>query len=345
VSLAYDRLGVAGLAAFTIPPAFMMLSVKQYLDRTKKSVEDIRRANTDLNDLLRFSSGLAAFAHDAQQLRAFAERELGELAAGPAELLLDSGLPGALPLTAGGKTIGWLRIAPSGDGAERWPRLRETVMLNLATALESALLVERVLKSNRDLVAALSRSMAAKDYYTGGHTERVSTIAVALARRLGYSGDELDAVEIGALLHDIGKIGVPEQILHKPGPLDDEEWKVMKEHPIISEFILSEVDLHPIVTQIARSSHERIDGRGYPDSLAGDQVPVPARIVLVADAWDALTSDRPYRRACRPPEALAEVQAHAGTQFCPTVVAALEQLYRDEPEQLASADPPIVEAA
>ena len=152
-------------------------------------------------------------------------------------------------------------------------------------------------KTHLETIAALSRSMEAKDNYTGGHTERVSDIAVALATRLGYAGADLDAIEIGALLHDIGKIGIPESILHKPGPLDNDEWLVMKRHPIISEFILSEIDLSPLVLQIARSSHERMDGQGYPDGLAGEAIPLPARIVLVADAFDALTTDRPYRRA------------------------------------------------
>jgi HD-GYP domain-containing protein (c-di-GMP phosphodiesterase class II) len=153
---------------------------------------------------------------------------------------------------------------------------------------------------------------------------------------LGYSGEELDAIEIGALLHDIGKIGIPERILHKPGPLDDEEWTVMKQHPLISEFILARVNLPRIVLQIARSSHERIDGRGYPDGLAGDEIPLPARIVLVADAWDALTSDRPYRRARDAAAALDEMLVHSGTQFCPKVVAAMERLYREEPALLGA---------
>jgi putative nucleotidyltransferase with HDIG domain len=178
--------------------------------------------------------------------------------------------------------------------------------------------------------------MEAKDYYTGGHTERVSDVAVALASRLGFTGPDLDAVEIGALLHDIGKIGIPERILHKPGPLDEEEWKVMKEHPVISDYILSEVDLHPIVRQIARSSHERVDGAGYPDGLGGDEVPLAARIVLVADAFDALTSDRPYRRGRDTLSALEELRANSGTQFCPKVLAVLEELYSEQPEILGA---------
>ncbi len=192
-------------------------------------------------------------------------------------------------------------------------------------------------------IAALSRSMEAKDYYTGGHTERVAEVAVALAKRLGYQGEELDAIEIGALLHDIGKIGIPERILHKPGPLDEDEWRLMREHPVISDYILSEIDLHPYVRQIARSSHERIDGLGYPDGLKGDQIPLPARIVLAADALDALTTDRPSRGARPLPAALDELRAHVGTQFCPTVAAAVEGLWQDEPEVLGAGRLHVVE--
>ena len=183
-------------------------------------------------------------------------------------------------------------------------------------------------------IAALSRSMAAKDDYTGGHTERVAEIAVALANRLDFRGDELHALEIGALLHDIGKIGISERVLNKPGPLDQDEWALMKKHPLISEYILSSVDLPAVVRQIARWSHERIDGSGYPDGLAGDAIPLAARIVLVADAWDAITSDRPYRAARLPIEALGEIRANAGTQFCTKVVVALEELYLDAPKLL-----------
>jgi HD-GYP domain-containing protein (c-di-GMP phosphodiesterase class II) len=193
-------------------------------------------------------------------------------------------------------------------------------------------------------IAALSRSMEAKDDYTGGHTERVSDVAVALGKRLGFTGEELDAIEVGALLHDIGKIGIPERILHKPGSLDEDEWKVMKEHPLISEHILSGIELSPIVLQIARSSHERIDGKGYPDHLVGDEIPLPARIVLVADAWDALTSDRPYRRGRPISAAIEEIRAHTGPQFCPKVVAALERIYREEPHLLGAVHLRAVEA-
>jgi HD domain/MASE9 len=191
--------------------------------------------------------------------------------------------------------------------------------------------------AHRETIAALSRSMEAKDLYTGGHTERVTAIATALARELGYCGDELEAIEIGALLHDVGKIGIPEQILRKEGPLTDEEWAIMRTHPLISDRILAGIDLDPIVLQCARSSHERIDGKGYPDGLAGDEVPLPARIVFVADAYDAITTDRSYRPARPSLTAIAEIDNNTGTQFCPDVVRALHRLWATEPSLLAPA--------
>jgi len=197
----------------------------------------------------------------------------------------------------------------------------------------------RMRRAHRDTIAALSRSMEAKDIYTGGHTGRVAALSVALAEQLGYEGDELHAIEIGALLHDIGKIGVPEQILRKEGPLDDQEWAIMRMHPLVSDFILAELDLDPIIRQCARSSHERVDGGGYPDGLRGEDIPLPARIVFVADAFDAITSDRPYRPGRSTKAALAEIEANAGTQFCERVVAALREVWEARPEILSVEEP------
>jgi len=250
--VADDRVGLAGVFAFALPPAFMMLSTRQYLTRTRAAVDEVREKNEEL---------------------AARNSELGDL-------------------------------------------------------------VERVRRQHLATIAALSRSMEAKDYYTGSHTERVASVAMKIARRLGYEDEQLHAIEIGALLHDIGKIGIPERILHKPDSLDKNEWEIMKRHPVTSEYILSEVDVPPVVLQIARSSHERIDGAGYPDGLTGEDIPLPARIVLVADALDAMTSDRPYRRARSTEAAMEELRANAGTQFCAKVVAALEQIYREQPSAL-----------
>ncbi len=248
LATAHHRLGVNGLIAFALPPVFMMVSIRQYLNRTEAAVEELRDANTELEER-----------------------------------------------------------------------------------------AELIQKRHVETIAALARSMEAKDHYTGGHTGRVADISVALAKRLGFEGEELDAIEVGAILHDIGKIGISEQILHKPEELDLAEWEVMRKHPVISDYILSGVDLHPFVRQIARSSHERVDGMGYPDKLEGEEIPLPARIVLVADTIDSITSDRPYRRARPLAAALAELREGAGQQFCARVVDALEQVHREQPQIFGTA--------
>jgi putative nucleotidyltransferase with HDIG domain len=351
LAISYDKMGVTGLVAFALPPAVLVFSVRQYIERTRASVEEVRQANEDLreanaqlkarnedlNQLYQFAGGLSARAHDRSTLVSYAEASLAELTGARAEIAVGEDATGEIELLIGDSRIGSLSLDKAhGFDRARWERLCDAILPQLATSIESAELVEEVRRKHLATIAALSRSMEAKDQYTGGHTERVSDLAVALARHLGYAGADLDAVEIGALLHDIGKIGIPERILHKPGPLDDEEWKVMKEHPVISAVILSEVDLHPFVRQIARSSHERMDGEGYPDGLSGEDIPLPARIVLVADAFDSLTSDRPYRRARSVPAAMEEIRQHAGTQFCPKVVGALDALYREAPHVLGA---------
>lgn len=342
-AVAFEEAGVIGMLAFGLPPAIVMFSIRQYVARTRDSVEDVRRANedlrlanSDLKVLFEFTGGLGACGHDAAGLVGYAERQLARLTGVPVRIGPAGQLSG-LPLVAGGNHVGTLILDDRAlTDRARWERLREAILPQLATALESAQLIEEVRKQHLATIAALSRSIEAKDGSTGEHTERVSELAVELAKRLGYSGADLDAIEIGALLHDIGKIGVPEAILHKPGPLTDHEWKVMKRHPLVSEHILAGIGLSPIVMQIARSSHERFDGEGYPDGIKGEDIPLPARIVLVADAFDAITSDRPYRRGRSVIDALGELHLHAGKQFCPRVVEALEAVYVQRPRLLGA---------
>jgi hypothetical protein len=345
-ALGYEAIGLPGLVAFTLPPALMILSFRQYVDHTRQALDDVREANAaleqanatlgarnaDLREVLDFTSGLAGRATDRFDLVRYVEDTLTRLA-GVTVRIGEPSVDG-IRLEAARGPVGTLEILGS-ELDDRWLRLRDALVPQVATALGSLELVERVQRTHLATIAALSRSMEAKDGYTGGHTERVAEISLALARRLGYGGPDLEEIHIGALMHDIGKIGIPERILHKPGPLDDEEWAVMKQHPVISDYILSGVDLAPAVRQIVRSSHERIDGKGYPDALAGSDIPLPARIVFVADALDALTTARPYRRARPLHQALQEIRANTGTQFCPAVVAALEQVVREEPQLLA----------
>src|SRR3954451_3745066 len=186
-------------------------------------------------------------------------------------------------------------------------------------------------RSYLSTITSLARTIEAKDPYTGGHTERVRDFAMLLAGEMGFSGEDLRAVEVGSVIHDIGKIGIPDGILTKPGRLTDEEFETMRQHPEISSYIVSELDLPEIVQQMVRSHHERWDGRGYPDGLAGEAIPLAARILSVADTVDAMTSNRSYRAALPIEQAVAEVRQLAGVQFCPKVAETFARCYERDP--------------
>ena len=172
-------------------------------------------------------------------------------------------------------------------------------------------------------VQMLARALEAKDAYTRGHSIRVSRYAVATARRMGFQGALLDGIRLGGELHDIGKIGTRESVLHKPGSLTAEEFRQISEHPLLGERMLSPLAREsPDVLRIVRSHHERLDGRGFPDGLRGERIPVEARIVAVADAFDAMTTRRPYRESRPPEQAMAELRRVAGTQLDPEAVEA-----------------------
>jgi diguanylate cyclase (GGDEF)-like protein/putative nucleotidyltransferase with HDIG domain len=188
---------------------------------------------------------------------------------------------------------------------------------------ENQQLLGRMQRSYVSTITSLARTVEAKDPYTSGHTERVAEVALLLARQLGFDESDLPAINVGAIIHDIGKIGTPDQILSKPGALNAEEIRQMRKHPEMASYIVAELELPPAVKQMVRSHHERFDGDGYPDGLVGEEIPLAARILSVADALDAMTSDRPYRDALPLDVACAEIQDKAGTQFCPRVVAAL----------------------
>jgi putative nucleotidyltransferase with HDIG domain len=158
----------------------------------------------------------------------------------------------------------------------------------------------------------LANALEAKDVYTRGHSERVGASSRELALRIGMSTAEADIVARAGLLHDIGKIGIPEGLLRKPGPLSPEEWSVMRRHPVIGARIVAPFEFFTTGALVIRHHHERFDGSGYPDGLRGSGIPLGARIVAVADVYDALTSDRPYRRAMPLDAALAELRAQAG---------------------------------
>jgi len=153
----------------------------------------------------------------------------------------------------------------------------------------------------------------------------VARLSVAVGRELDLAHGELEVLMWAAELHDVGKVAIPDAILHKPGPLDEFEWQMMRGHTLVAERIVGAVVPLRAIAGLVRSSHERWDGSGYPDGLAGEEIPLAARIIAVADAWDAMTTDRPYCDGLTHEAALAELEACAGTQFDPAVVAAFER--------------------
>jgi putative nucleotidyltransferase with HDIG domain len=245
---AYETMGIWGIAVFLAPPLMMRLSIKQYLDRTTKSVVELRATHGQLQS-----------AHEQ--------------------------------LTA--------------------------AMANLGKAYDGTL---------RSLVAALD----ARDSETAGHSERVADLTMAIAAEMGIPQDteQWRYISWGALLHDVGKIAIPDEILRKPGGLTESEWEAMRGHPRSGWEILQSVDFLAPAAEIVLAHHERFDGQGYPHRLAGDHVPLGARIFMIADAFDAMTSDRTYRAARPAEEALAEILRNSGTQFDPAAVRAFLTVYQ-----------------
>jgi HD-GYP domain-containing protein (c-di-GMP phosphodiesterase class II) len=186
-------------------------------------------------------------------------------------------------------------------------------------------------------VRALANAVEARDAYTGRHAERVAAYGLELAHAADLALARDQQTEFGFLLHDVGKVAVPDAILFKPAPLTDEERVLMEQHPVIGWEILRGIDFLGDAKLVVRHHHERWDGAGYPDGLAGEDIPIAARLFAVADTLDALTTDRPYRPAGTFAAARAIIAAGATTQFCPTAVAALDAVSDERFEELRAA--------
>ena len=231
-----------------------------------------------------------------------------------------------LPLRVEGEPWGLVEIYDIRRG-RRFESLDTTVaglvVAHIESLLAQLLHADALERVYRETLGSLSSALEAKDAYTSEHAQEVGDLAAAVGRGLALGATELRAVELGALLHDIGKIRIPETVLNKPGPLTDEEWDVMRSHPEAGERILAPIASLADVLPIVRSSHERWDGGGYPDGLAGEEIPVGARIVAVCDAYRAMVEPRPYRDALARDVALSELRRGAGGQFDPECVTAL----------------------
>ena len=241
------------------------------------------------------------------------------------------------PLIAKGKVKGvlevFLRLALDVD--EEWLTFLETLAGQAAIALDSSELFENLQRSNMELSMAYDTTLEGwvhaldlRDQETEGHTLRVAEMCLLLANKMNISDDQLTHMRRGALLHDIGKIGVPDSILHKVGPLDEREWEIMRKHPVYAYELLAPIAYLQKAIDIPYCHHELYNGNGYPRGLKGEQIPLAARIFTVVDVWDALRSDRPYRPAWTYDQALKYIQEMAGVQFDPQVVAQFLELVR-----------------
>jgi putative nucleotidyltransferase with HDIG domain len=210
---------------------------------------------------------------------------------------------------------------------QEWLNFLETLAGQAAIAIESTSLFADLQQMNEELIKAYdstiegwSHALDLRDKETEGHTLRVTELTLELARAFGFGEAELVHVRRGALLHDIGKMGIPDRILLKEGPLTPDEWEIMRKHPVYAHEMLLPIEYLRQTLDIPYCHHEKWAGTGYPRGLSGEEIPLIARIFAVVDVWDAVTSDRPYRRAWSREKALAHIQEGAGTHFDPLVV-------------------------
>ena len=197
-----------------------------------------------------------------------------------------------------------------------------------AIAIENATLYANLKKAYLDAIRMLAFAVDAKDHYTLGHSDKVGSIAKSIAREMGLDPAQVEEIEYGAILHDVGKIAISEKILNKPGRLTDEEYVLMKKHTVMGVNIMEHTEAIANLMPIVRHHHEWYNGKGYPDGLKGEAIPMGARIVALADAFDTMVSDRPYRKVLGIPAAISEIKRFSGTQFDPKVVEALLNLLK-----------------
>lgn len=246
----------------------------------------------------------------------------------------------AVPLLAKGEVKGILEVfhRSSFEIDQEWSDLLELLASQAAIAVENVSLYEGLRRANTELTLAYdatiegwSHALDLRDKETEGHCRRVTEMTVRLARAMGVGQDEIIQIRRGALLHDIGKMGIPDRILLKPGPLNEEEWQIMRQHPEYARDLLSRIQFLRPAIDIPFCHHEKWDGSGYPQGLAGEEIPLAARIFTVADIWDALSNDRPYRKAWPLGRVMEYIASLAGTALDPLVVETFLRLHANGP--------------
>lgn len=244
----------------------------------------------------------------------------------------------AAPIAFKGEIKGVLFCGPklSGEAYGEYDLDIMTFIANsIALGMENSHLVTQLQTTYVSTLRSLISIIEAKDPYTAGHTERVAAYSMAIANRLNFADEELRTIMFGALLHDIGKMGVLDKIINKPGPLSEEEWELMRAHPVVGAQIVEKMEFLGGTIDIVRHHHESWNGKGYPDGLKGEDIPLIARIVTVADSFDAMTTDRPYRRALTLDEAINRLEEASGVQFDAELVKVFVKYVREKGRDLA----------
>jgi len=230
-----------------------------------------------------------------------------------------------VPLIAHDKPVGLIDIitdSPEGEITNRDLSLLTILAKQAALAIENVKLYESIKKDQISIIRALASTVDAKDHYTLGHSQKVSEFSVLISEELGLSEREIEIIKYAGLLHDIGKIAIPDDIIKKPSKFSDQDFEIAKKHPVIGSKIIKEIESLAPMVPIVLYHHERFDGKGYPDGLKGEDIPLGARIVHVADAYDTMVSARAYRDMLPPELAISELRKNAGTQFDPKIVDA-----------------------
>lgn len=245
----------------------------------------------------------------------------------------------SMPLIAKGQVKGVLDVfnRKSFNPDQDWYNFLETLGSQAAIAIDNTTLLEDLQRTNAELTLAYdttlegwSKALDLRDKETKGHTQRVTDLTIRIAQHIGIPDEEIVNIRRGALLHDIGKMGIPDSILLKPGPLDEEEWKIMKNHSSLAYNLLYPISYLRPALDVPLYHHEKYDGSGYPNGLKGEQIPIAARIFAIVDVWDALTSDRPYRTAWSNKKALKYIKQQANSHFDPKVVEIFLSLIQNE---------------
>jgi HD-GYP domain-containing protein (c-di-GMP phosphodiesterase class II) len=272
-----------------------------------------------VNDVIDISSGAIMLIDEETSEMKERVSFRSEPGRNPAESAHDASID--IPLTIGDRTIGSFKFTSIGMRtlSADDKQILHTLASQAAIAIENARLFERTQNAYYDTISSLAVAIEKRDPYTSGHSERVTAYASDLARFLNLSSKEIDVLQYSGLLHDIGKIGVSDSILNKKSILSENDYHLIKEHPLLGDAILSPLRFLENSQQVVKYHHERWDGGGYPDGLKGECIPLLARLISVADAFDAMTTDRPYRKAMSKEDALAEIDAGLGSQFDPDI--------------------------